>query len=244
MRRTGVAAALSPGFQVGLLGVALLASVVTELSRPRGLALLGLLALAAVLTTPLATRAFLRRLVPLFSFGVVALVLLLLAPRSPGMETVVLPLWHRPVPASGLHFVVSLWVKSVLVLAWVTVFAQRLTERDLLEGLTSLRLPPRLVALCYLMVRNVQGVGAEVRRLVRACEARGRPRGWRALTVAVSMAAVLLTRLGRRADTQALAMVARGFAGGLPLLIWRPVRAGHLLALAGVGGVLVCLTRL
>lgn len=244
MRHTGAAATPSPGFQLGLLAVALLASVVTDLSHPRGLALLSLLALVALVATPLATRAFARRLVPLVSFGVVALGLLLLAPRPAGTETVLLPPWHLPVPASGLHFVMGLWAKSILVLAWVTVFAQRLSERDLLEGLTSLSLPPRLVALCYLMVRNVRGVGAEVRRLARAAEARGRPRGWRALTVAASMASILVIRLGRRADAQALAMVSRGFAGGLPLLDCRPVRAGHMLALASVGGVLVCLTRL
>lgn len=243
MRAAG-GAALSPASQLGLLAVALLASVLGDPFRPRGLAVSGALALAALLATPGAPRALLPRLLPLFSFAILALALLLLAPLGPTSARVVLPGISRPVPASGLHFVASVWVKSALVLAWVTVFARRLSQRDLLAGLTDLRLPARMVALLYLMVRNVQGVGAEVRRLVRACEARGRPRGWRVIIVLASMATVLVTRLGRRADAQALGMVARGFSGGLPLLGSDPVRPGQLLALIGVGAVLICLTRL
>jgi cobalt/nickel transport system permease protein len=242
--RDGAPGLISPSFQLGLLAVAIIASTMADLSRPLGLALLGGVTVVALLVTPSALRTYLRRPGPLLSFGLIALALVLLAPVTPGTPTTGLPWVGHPVSAQSLRFLASVWTKSALVLAWVTVFAQRLSDRDLLEGLTGLRLPSRVTGLCYLMVRNLQGVGAEVRRLVRACEARGRPRGWRAITVAAAIAGVLLMRLARRADSQALALVARGFQGPLPLLDWRPLRAGQAMALLGLGGALVCLTRL
>ncbi len=235
---------LSPSVRLGLLGVLVLSSASTTLSQPVGLAALAASAVVALLATPRASGLFFRRALPLVSFALFGVLLALLAPVSGDEAAVRLPVWPRPASAPALGLVASLWVKSALILAWVTVFAKGFRERDLLEAFLGLPLPPRMAALCYLVVRSLANVSDETTRLVRARDSRGRPRGLRALRVAAAMAQVLIVRLGRRAETVALALAARGYDGTLRLLDVRPMRplqAGFLLML---GGFLVWVARL
>lgn len=234
----------SPSFLLGLMIVLVLATAVADLSRPLGLVVLTAAAASAVAITPDALCVLIRRLLPLVSFGLVGFCLVLLAPVSADTPVYALPLWGRPVPEQSVRFILSLWVKSVLVVAWVTVFARRISERDFLEGLTGLRLPPRVTALSYLMVRNMHTVADELRRLLRARDARGRPRGLHALRVAAAIAGVLIVRLGRKAETQGLALVARGFDGGLPLLDCRTITLPQLMVLVALGALLLWTTHL
>lgn len=216
--------ALSPSFWLGLLALLVMACALVNIGRSLPVFTLSLLAFVALAVSRTPLRRLLR-LVPLASFGFFCMLLLLIVPIEPDTPTVVLPLWGRPIPEQGAWFVAALMVKSTLIVLLVTAFAERLSERDLLVGLTGLRLPPKLVSLCYLMVRGVRSIGGEVMRLLRARDARGRPRGLRAVRVAAAMAQVLIIRLGLRAETQAFALCARGYAGRLVIADFRCLSA-------------------
>lgn len=239
-----LAATVSPSLVLGLAAVLSAASVAAEVTHPRGVALLYGLAIVALVLIPGALRQFLRRLPPLLSFAVCGVVLLLAAPIEPATPVVTLPWLARPVSATTAHFLLSLGVKSLLVVVWATATSVLLSERDLLEGLIGLRIPPRVTALCYLMVAHLRTVRSEIARLLRARDARGAPRGVRTLTVVTAITQTLLIRLGRRAETQGLALAARGFCGHLPLVQARPLSLTAALSLLAGGVLLVWLTRL
>lgn len=227
----------SPSFWLGLL--ALLIAACTAVNVGRGLPVT---ALAAITVTAfVATRTPLRRLsrlLPLFSFGLFCFLLLLIVPLDAAMETARLPVWGKAVPLQGMWFLGALMVKSTLIVLLTTAFAERLSERDLLAGLTGLALPAKMVSLCYLMGKGVRSLRDEAMRLVRARDARGRPRGLRAVRIGAAMAQVLMIRLGRRAENQAFALCARGYAGRLAIVQWRHISALEVAALA------VCLPAL
>jgi len=73
------------------------------------------------------------------------------------------------------------------------------------------------------MLRALDSIAAELRRLIRARDARGAVGGMRAVKVAAAMAQVLIIRLARRAETQAFALCARGYAGRIPLSHYRSI---------------------
>lgn len=234
---------LSPAFHLGLLVAGTVACAALDLTRPvRSLALLGLtLAAALALRAPL--RTLLCRLLPLLSCGCIALAVLLLVSAGPGAQPLRLWGWERPVASHAAGFLGALWVKSGLLVLWLTALTHGLSERDLLEGLTAWHLPRRVTAVTYLMIRGLHAVRDDIGRLMRARAARGRPRGLYALWVAAALSQTLLLRLGRRAETQALALTARGFGGRLELLEVRSLRCAQGLLLLLVTGALLWLTH-
>ncbi len=231
---------VSPSFWLGLLAVLIVACSVVNVGQGRAIGILsGITVLALIVTrTPLRR---LSRLLPLVSFSIFCFLLLLIVPIDPDMETVQLPYWGKRIPLQGSWFLLALVVKSTLIVLLSTAFAEPLSQRDLLAGLTGLGLPPKLVSLCYLIVKGVHSLAAEISRLVRARDARGRPRGLRAAKVAAAMAQVLMIRLGRRAETQAFALCARGYAGRLALSQWRYI---SVLEVTALGVCMVALTWL
>jgi len=235
--------ATSPSFRLGLVIVLTLAVCLCDLSRPFAVGALAAVSVGAVLVARVPAHVLLLRVLPLFSFGLVGLALLLLAPVGEGVATVPLPLWSRPVPEQGARFLASLAVKSTLVVLVVTAFAVRLSERDFLTALTGWHLPPKVVGLCYSTVHSLHVVRHEILRLLRARDARGRPRGLRAVRTAAAIAQVLLIRLGRRAETQAFALCARGYQGRIALSEWRGLSWSEVLALALCALLLLCLIR-
>ncbi len=228
---------LSPSLLVGLLCVALLGACLASPSHPQGLCTMGLLAACALVWSRARLREVLVSALPLISFGLFALLLLFLAPVGDGVRTVPVPLLQRSVSAQALQFLGAIWTKSVLVVAFTLSFARKLSERDLLEGLLGLRVPHRITALCTLMLRSVKSVRGEILRIIRAQKSRGMPRGLRAVRVAAAIVQVLLIRLGRRAELQALALVSRGYRGQLGLLDVRAV--SPLQAVALVAGAVI-----
>lgn len=206
----------SPSFWLGLLCIIVGATAVCNVGNLHAIYVLSAVTIAIMIIARMPLTR-LRNLLPLFSFGIFTFLLLLIVPVDPDAEMLRLPLWGREVPADGAWFLLSLMVKSALIVMQVTAFAGRIRERDMLEGLTGLLLPARLVSLCYLMVRGVSSIGGEVRRLIHARDARGQARGFRAAKVVMAMTQVLLVRLGRRAETQAFALCARGYNGRLAL---------------------------
>lgn len=216
-----------------------LAICVAPLSSPRTLVVLVLLVVLLPVVTRLPLARLARQLTPLVIFVALAAVLLLFVPVPEEAGRDAIHVWGRRLPASGVQFLVALAARSVAVLTVSLSLTHRLCERDLLEGLIALRVPRRAASLCYLIVRSISGVSEETRRLIRGRDSRGKPRGLRAVMVAGAMSQVLMVRLARRADTQAMALASRGFGGRFPLLNVRRVRWTEALALLALTAVLV-----
>lgn len=216
-----------------------LAICVAPLSSPRTVVVLSLLVVCLPVVTRLPLGRLARQLMPLVTFVALAAVLLLIVPvpEEAGRNAVLI--WGSRLPASGVQFLVALAAKSVVVMTVSLSLTHRLGEREVLEGLIALRVPGRTASLCYLIVRSISGVSEETRRLIRGRDSRGKPRGLRAVRVAGAMSQVLMVRLARRADTQAMALASRGFTGRFPLLDVRMVRWTEALALLALTAVLV-----
>lgn len=208
----------SPGFALALLVVIVAVVCAAPIGSPRTVAVLALLTVALPVATRLSPRRLARRLAPLAGFMAMAALLSLIMPVPEEADRTTVRVLGRDLPASGVQFVAALALKSVVVLAVSLSLTHGLRERELLEGLIALRIPRRTASLCYLIVRSISSVSEETRRLMRARDSRGRPKGLRAVRVAGAMSGVLMVRLARRADTQAMALASRGFTGRFPLL--------------------------
>ncbi|MBZ5737414.1 cobalt ECF transporter T component CbiQ [Nocardioides mangrovi] len=117
----------------------------------------------------------------------------------------------------GLEAGIALLVKGTLgVLASLTLAAT--TEpQDLLLGLERLRLPQQLVQIMSFMVRYLDVVTDEMRRMKVARESRGftarNPRHW---PVLARSAGALFIRSYERGERVHLAMLSRGYTGKMP----------------------------
>ncbi len=235
---------LSPSFWLGLVCVLIVACCVADVFRPMGLVAPAATAVTALIIGRVPLRGVLLRLAPLVSFCVIALVLVLLVPVVEGSAALMLPGWSRPISRQGVEFIVDIAAKAALIVLLVTGSAARMGERDLLEGLLGLRLPSKLVSLLYLVVRQLHSVREETGRLIRGRDARGRPGGLAAVRVAGAMAQVLLVRLARRAETQAMALASRGFEGRITLGDWRALTPSELLMLILIGAFTLWMTAI
>lgn len=129
------------------------------------------------------------------------------------------------VSAAGLLSAWALLAKGTLgVLASLTLAAT--TEpHDLLAGLDRLRLPHQLVQIMGFMVRYLDVVTDEMRRMRVARESRGfsarNPKHW---PVVARSAGALFIRSYERGERVHLAMVARGYTGAAPRSTAREAR--------------------
>lgn len=210
----------SPAFRLLVLVVALAACAGVSPARPIGLGIMSVVVMVLAASARVRVGVIVRRWLPLGWFVAGAAGVMLVAARTEGGPTVRVPIVGATIPESGARFLGALTAKSVLIVTTASTWARWMSERDVLAGLTGLRVPGRIAAVLYLMLRNLRDVRDEATRLVRARDARGRPRGWRAVKVAAALSRVLLIRLGQRADLRAAALVSRGFGGRLPLVGW------------------------
>jgi energy-coupling factor transporter transmembrane protein EcfT len=173
----------------------------------------------------------LYRLLPLVSVGLLALLVILLSqPAALGTPA----LW---LGVPEVYWLANILLKSALVVLLMSGPATYFTQRQWLEAFQGLYLPGGLVALLYLMLRNLSHLREEAGRLLRARDARGGGGGgYRGLVTAAGMSQTWLTRLGLRADTQALALCARNFHGALPDLGGRRLRLAEGLLILLLGG--------
>ncbi len=195
--------------------LALLVFVLAVVATPKDwfAAYAGYLMLLGVLVTvsEVPPTYLLKRLVVEVPFLVFAVLLPFIAT---GPRTEVLGL---SVSEPGLLAAWALVAKGTLgVLASLTLAAT--TEpRDLLAGLERLRLPQQLVQIMGFMIRYVDVVTDEMRRMRIARESRGftasNPRHW---PVVARGAGALFIRSYERGERVHLAMVARGYTGSLP----------------------------
>ena len=205
-----------------------------DVTHPVRTAAIALIALACPLAARVPWRLLVTRLLPLLSFAVFGVVLILIAPADADTPTLRIPYWGRDVSAQAATFIGALVLKSTLVVLVVTAFTTFIAERDVILGLRGLRIPGKVVDLTYMVLRSIGSVRDEVVRLVRARDSRGRARGLRGVAVAGAICRALLIRLAHRAETQAFALCSRGYAGGIRIAEQSRLSAPELLVLAGL----------
>lgn len=131
----------------------------------------------------------------------------------------------------GLWAAWALLAKGTLGVLAGLLLAATTEPRDLLLGLTRLRLPDQLVQIMGFMVRYVDVVAGEMRRMSIARVSRGfdarSPRHWPVLARSLG---ALFVRSYERGERVHLAMLSRGYAGALPDLGRAPVARADLLA--------------
>jgi cobalt/nickel transport system permease protein len=169
------------------------------------------LLLVVIATTGVPAGYIARRMVVEVPFLVFALLMPFIA-SGPQVEVLGIT-----VSAPGLAAAWALLAKGTLgVLASLTLAAT--TEpRDLLQGLERLRVPSLLVQIMGFMVRYLDVVTGEMRRMRVARESRGftarNPRHW---PVLARSAGALFIRSYERGERVHLAMLSRGYTGTLP----------------------------
>ncbi|HEX6148724.1 cobalt ECF transporter T component CbiQ [Nocardioides sp.] len=195
---------------LGLLGFVL---VVVATPREWFLAYAGYLAVLAgvVAVSRVPFRYLLPRLVVELPFVMFAVLLPFIA-HGPQVQVLGIGL-SEP----GLLAAWGLLAKGTLgVLASLTLAATTEPD-DLLRGLQRLRLPDLLVQIMGFMIRYLDVVTGDLRRMLTAMRSRGcdprSPRHWPALAKALG---ALFVRSYERGERVHLAMLSRGYTGRLP----------------------------
>jgi cobalt/nickel transport system permease protein len=196
--------------------VGLVAFVVLVVSVPPEApsALLGLLlvAAAALASTRVPPRHLLPRLAVETPFAVFAVVLPFVA-VGPRVE-----LGPFRVSEAGLAAAVALLLKGTCGVVAAVTFAVTTRPRDLVRALQHLRVPDPLVLIVSFMVRYVDVVGDQMRRMRVARASRGfTPRSLRAWPALAASTGALFIRSYERGERVHLAMVSRGWSGRLPV---------------------------
>ncbi|HEY9473805.1 MAG TPA: cobalt ECF transporter T component CbiQ [Mycobacteriales bacterium] len=124
---------------------------------------------------------------------------------------------------AGLEGAWGILVKGTLGVAGSVLLGATTRPSDLLHGLRRLRFPPMLVQIAMFMLRYVEVVSGELRRMRVAQQSRGFDRGapHRLLTVART-AGTLFVRSFERGERVYLAMRSRGYTGVLPAPVGQP----------------------
>lgn len=118
----------------------------------------------------------------------------------------------------GLWAAWSILVKATLGVVTSILLAATTDVRSLLNGLERLRMPSLMVQILTFMLRYVQVITDELRRMRVARVSRGfEARDIRALPVLAHASGALFIRSYERGERVHLAMLSRGYSGRLPL---------------------------
>ena len=226
---------------VGLVAFVLLVVSVPPQDR---VALVGLLlvALGVLWSTRVPVRHLLPRLAVELPFAVFALVLPFVA-VGPRVEV-----GPFTVSEPGLEAAVALLLKGTCGVVAAVAFAVTTRPRDLVRALQHLRVPDPLVTIASFMVRYVDVIGDQMRRMRVARASRAfRATSVRAWPVLAAGTGALFIRSYERGERVHLAMVSRGWSGRMP--VTAPLHAGPAewvlaLAPAVVAGVVSLVVRL
>jgi cobalt/nickel transport system permease protein len=222
------------------------ALVVVALQHPLSL----LCAFAAILIPVawlgLASRALLRRLMPLEIFMLLLLLTLPFTLRSG-------EIWFQfgPLTAywSGLERAAGVVLKANSVVLAVFLLVGTLSPAELSFALSRLHMPMKLVLLLQFTLRYIGVLQHEYQRLRRAMKARAfslgsdrhslRSLGW--------LVGMLLVRTLERSERVLAAMKCRGFEGrplgGMQRLEWQPADSGRAILLAAAFGAVLAVDR-
>jgi cobalt/nickel transport system permease protein len=122
-----------------------------------------------------------------------------------------------PLSEPGLQAAGNILAKATLGVGTSVVLAATTRTSDLLDALTRLRVPQPLVQIASFMLRFVHLTNDQWRRMARARAARGfDARGPRAWPVLARSLGVLFIRTFERGERVHLAMLSRGYQGGMP----------------------------
>ena len=196
---------------VGLVAFVLLVVSVPPQER---LALLVLLALATgvLLSSRVPVRHLLPRLAVELPFAVFALLLPFVA-LGPQVS-----LGPVTVSQTGLDAAVALLLKGTCGVVVAVAFAVTTRPRDLVRALQHLKVPDTLVTIAGFMVRYVDVVGDQLRRMRVARVSRGfSARSVRAWPPLAASTGALFIRSYERGERVHLAMVSRGWSGRMPV---------------------------
>jgi len=168
-----------------------------------------LLAVALVARVPL--RTVTARMVVELPVVVFALLLPFIA-QGPRVE-----IWGPLVVSeTGLLDGWNVLAKATLGVVASILLAATTEQRDLLAGLERLRLPGPLVQIAGFMVRYLELILDQMRRMRTAQLSRGLPGGFRSWPATARAAGALFIRTYERGERVHLAMLSRGYNGRLP----------------------------
>jgi cobalt ABC transporter, permease protein CbiQ len=126
----------------------------------------------------------------------------------------------------GLWAAWNILAKATLGVVASILLAATTEPRLILVGARRLRLPPLLVQIAMFMLRYLDVILDEMRRMRVARESRGFvARDLRAAPVLARSAGALFIRSYERGERVHLAMLSRGYTGSMPVLDDRPVPA-------------------
>ncbi|MFQ6172472.1 cobalt ECF transporter T component CbiQ [Oryzobacter sp. R7] len=196
--------------------VGLVAFVLLVVSVPRdahaALAALLLVAAGVLASTGVAVRLLLPRLAVEVPFAVFAAVLPFVA-VGPRVD-----LGPFRVSQPGLDAAVALLLTGTCGVVAAVAFAVTTRPRDLVRALQHLRVPDPLVLIVSFMVRYVDVVADQMRRMKVARESRGfSARSLRSWPPLAAGTGALFIRSYERGERVHLAMVSRGWNGRLPV---------------------------
>jgi cobalt/nickel transport system permease protein len=135
---------------------------------------------------------------------------------------------------SGLWSAWNILAKATLGAVTSILLAATSDPRALLLGLERLRVPALLVQIATFMLRYADVIVGELRRMRIARASRGfEPRGPRSALVLARSIGALFLRSYERGERVYLAMLSRGYAGRMPVLLESAATRGQW-ALAGV----------
>jgi cobalt/nickel transport system permease protein len=203
--------------------VAVLAFVLVVVATPRdqfwafGLYAVALAAVAAVARVP--ARVVVRRMLVEVPFVAFALLLPFVAA---GERTDVFGL---SVSQQGLMGAWNVLAKGSLGVVASILLAATTEPRTLLLGIERLHMPPLIVQIMSFMFRYAEVITGEMHRMRIARESRAfQARDLRQLRVVAQSAGALFIRSYERGERVHLAMLSRGYAGSMPVIV--DVRAG------------------
>ncbi|MBX7430871.1 cobalt ECF transporter T component CbiQ [Mycobacterium sp. Y57] len=197
--------------KVVCLVVFVLAVVATprELFWPFGIYALIILAIWRVAQIPL------RWILPRMLIEVPFVVLALLLPFAEGGERVTVAGFELSV--AGLYAAWGIVVKGTLGVAASLTVASTTTARELPVALSRLRVPGVIVSMLTLMIRYIDVLAAEARRMRMARVSRGdSPRMLHQIGATAKGVGSLFLRSYERGERVYLAMLSRGFDGHVP----------------------------
>jgi cobalt/nickel transport system permease protein len=196
--------------------VGLLVFVLATVSVPNEARGVLVVLLAAAVLVLLSTRVPARHLLPRLAvetpFAVFAVVLPFVA-VGPEVDLGVVS-----VSQPGLVAAAALLLKGTTGVVSAVAFAVTTPPRDLVRALQHLRVPDPLVTIASFMVRYVEVVTDQLRRMRVARESRGfRARSVRAWPALASSTGALFIRSYERGERVHLAMLSRGYRGRMPV---------------------------
>lgn len=120
---------------------------------------------------------------------------------------------------AGLLAAWNVLAKATLGVVTAVLLAATTQPRDLLLGAQRLRVPPPLIQIATFMLRYLDVIAGDLRRMRTALLARGfDPRGPRQWPALARTAGSLFLRSYERGERVYLAMLSRGYTGSMPTL--------------------------